>query len=754
MQTKLRISDNATPFGPRNAAWFFAAILLAAYFPILLGGQSLCYRDFGVMAIPTASYHRAALLNGELPLWNPYSNCGVPFLAQWGTMVLYPLSLIYVFLPMPWSLNFFCILHLWIGAMGLYFLARRWIVADWPALVAGAAFLCNGVTQSSLSWPNYTAALGLMPWVVLTVEGAWQSDRAAAIPRTLLAALITALQLLTGVPELSIFTWIVLGALWVHRLTRQRDQIRPLLARQTIIVIVAAGLCAAQLLPFFQLLHYSQRAPGFATEKWALPIWGWANFLAPRFHTFTTPEGTIFQYGQEFLSSTYLGGGILLLAGFGFARKNSRTVILGALALLAATLALGSSGLVYPGLVKVCPLLGIARYPVKFLFLLTFAVPLLAGFGARALGENWSIRRSRFLLGFLFLCGALALLTWINYAHPLPYDRIKELAFNSLQRGLLLLLFVATLAAGYSIAEPRRSIQLKYAALTILCLDGFMHLRQQNPTMAANFFQPDLWSQLQNFPKPEHGNGRVFITPPAEARFLQSSLPNLAPDLTGKRLAVWSHLNLLDHVPKVNGSATLQMRDEALIQNSLYSATNGARTSWLDFLNVTLQSSSNSPVEWQARAKAMPFITGGQKPIQEKQPNLGAPIPFAREVWLNPWEAEYEKFSPTPVNFSNIEIRTAELSFDAHTERPTVVVLPATWHPAWKADLTQPGKATVGVSVSKANLAFQAVRIPAGDSHVRMYYHDTLFRLGVGISLGTLLASVLIAWLKLKRPSP
>ena len=280
MQTKAAI--NRSPFDARNVAILLGLILGAAFFPILLGGQTLCYRDFGVMGIPTAAYHRAAILNGEFPLWNPYSNCGVPFFAQWGTMVLYPLSLLYVLLPMPWSLNFFCVLHLWVGGIGMYFLARRWVGKEWPSALAGVAFLSNGITQAALSWPNYTAALALIPWVVLTVEKAW-SERSHVARHVVLAIGLTAFQLLTGVPELAVLTWIVLGVFWLQRFIGSPHERNGLIFRQLTISGGAAGLCAAQLLPFFQLLEHSQRTPGFAAEKWALPIWGWANFLLPRF---------------------------------------------------------------------------------------------------------------------------------------------------------------------------------------------------------------------------------------------------------------------------------------------------------------------------------------------------------------------------------------------------------------------------------------------------------------------------------------
>src|SRR5947207_9522846 len=92
-----------------------ALLLLAAYPKVLLGFHSFVHRDYGVLAYPVIQYAHESFWRGELPLWNPLSNCGTPFLAQWGTMILYPFSLFYLLFPLPWSLGFFCLAHLFLG---------------------------------------------------------------------------------------------------------------------------------------------------------------------------------------------------------------------------------------------------------------------------------------------------------------------------------------------------------------------------------------------------------------------------------------------------------------------------------------------------------------------------------------------------------------------------------------------------------------------------------------------------------------
>src|SRR5439155_251351 len=80
-----------------------ALSIFAAYPEVLLGSQTFYYRDFGFFGYPLAYYHRESFWQGEIPLWNPLNNCGLPFLAQWNTLVLYPGSLFYLLFPLFWS---------------------------------------------------------------------------------------------------------------------------------------------------------------------------------------------------------------------------------------------------------------------------------------------------------------------------------------------------------------------------------------------------------------------------------------------------------------------------------------------------------------------------------------------------------------------------------------------------------------------------------------------------------------------------
>ena len=80
-------------FTPSRLAGLIALLLFALYPGVILGTHSFFFRDFGLFTYPVAYFTHESFWRGQVPLWNPLNNCGVPFLAQWNTSVCYPLSL-------------------------------------------------------------------------------------------------------------------------------------------------------------------------------------------------------------------------------------------------------------------------------------------------------------------------------------------------------------------------------------------------------------------------------------------------------------------------------------------------------------------------------------------------------------------------------------------------------------------------------------------------------------------------------------
>src|SRR4051812_3277659 len=196
---------------PGRFALILVALICAAFPDVVFGAKCFFFRDYSLFGYPLAHYNRENFWHGQVPLWNPLNNCGLPYVAQWNTMVFYPLSLIYLLLPLPWSLGWFCLLHLFLGGMGIYFLALRWTSNPLAAGLAGISFCFSGLAMSFLIWPNNIAAFGWLPWVLLLAQKAWNGGRIDLVK----AALAGATQMLSGAPEVILFTWMIAGTIWL-----------------------------------------------------------------------------------------------------------------------------------------------------------------------------------------------------------------------------------------------------------------------------------------------------------------------------------------------------------------------------------------------------------------------------------------------------------------------------------------------------------------------------------------------------------
>lgn len=713
-----------TSFGAGRLVLLVFAFLVAAYPDVIVGTNALVYRDFGIFGYPLANYHRESLLGGEIPLWNPLNNCGLPFLAQWNTMVFYPLSLIYVLLPMPWSLNYFCFLHVLLAAVGMYFLARRWTGNGFAATVAGLGYALNGLTLHSLMWPNNIAALAWLPWVVFVMERAWLEGGRSL----LLAALIAAVQMLSGAPEIIIFTWVIAGSLSIGCWVRHGAFVP---RRILMMGALACGLSAVQLLPFLDLAFHSQRDSSFASDAWSMPAWGVANFLVPLFRCTAARLGVFSQEEQQWTSSYYAGVGILALALCGFLTVHSARVWwLGLLLTVSLLLALGNNGFVYPLIKQVIPALGMVRFPVKFVVPVLFALPMLAAFAIARLG-NGSGRR--LLSGVIAaLLAGVAAIVFVGWKYPFPGDSWSSTWQSGVGRAVVLTLIGAAVIA-WCRAPNRRQNQLwAWLLLLLLGIDILTHAPRQNPTVAARAYGPVV--------APVKTEGRIMLQPSRKAFFGSASTDCPLRSYHGYRVVRLANCNLLDGVSKVDGFYSLYVGEENRLRSTLLEASDQVPTGLANFLAVTHTSTSDDLFGWTNRAGALPMISAGQSPIfatpSETLKALGSPRFDPRQVVYLPAEAKAAVGSCATNAAKVFSTRRSahEIEIDVRAEERSVVTIAQTHYHWWKAFIDDNR-----TSVWRANYAFQAVVVPPGHHRVRLVYEDWSFRAGAVWSVLTLI---------------
>ena len=772
------VSKTGNSIDPWFTPWRFAlllALLVFAAFPqVILGLETFVVRDYGFFAYPLAHFQQDCFRHGELPLWDPYNNCGVPFLAQWNTMPLYPPSLIYLLLPLQWSLSFFCLLHLWFAGFGMYFLARRWTGNSFAAAFAGVAFAFNGLTLNLLMWPSHIATLSWMPWVVLAVELAWREGGRKII----LAAFAGALQMLAGGPEIIFLTWILLLALWVQQFivgggdtsspalsTMGASQPRiAMLWRFPLVVALVIALAAVQLLPFLDLAAHSQRSAGYADTRWSMPGWGWVNFLVPMAFGMTRTEGIFFQNGQYWTSSYYLGISTLWLAVLAvWTVRDRRVWLLGAVALVALIFALGENTFIYPALRKIIPQFSLMTYPIKYVIFVALLAPLLAAF---ALAHQQNLRSEEkpafskrlVLVGAILLTLIAGILFWA-WRFPFSTDDVHATWLNGWSRAAFLILTGALLFFLTRESAPGLRRITPLILIFTAWLDVYTHEPAQNPTVPPTVYELNLaHAKLAMQPQPALGESRAMVTPKAAMDFISFALSDPKNNYLAKRLGYCANCNLLDAVPKVDGFFSLVPRESDGLISLLYGATNANFPRLNDFLGVSQITAPDEFFHWQPRRTFLPLVTAGQKPVflddagtlrALSQPDFDG----GKMVFLPP-EAKslVTVTSQTAARVLSSQFKAERADIEVEAAEPSLVVVAQTYYHNWRVYVDgQPAH------LLRANHAFQAIQVPAGRHYIRLAYEDLALQFGAAVSICMVVnCFIFLHWLRRRpfRPQP
>lgn len=677
--------------------WGIVAVVVAIWFwDVLLGVRSFYFRDFALFGYPLALEVKRSYLSGEIPFWNPYNNCGIPFLAQWNTMALYPGSLFCILLPMPWALNVFCVAHLVLGAFGMRRLLLKWTSDERAANLSGVLFAFNGFALCCLMWPNNVAAWGWMPWVVGACANGFRIDGKLSRRAMLIAGIVGAIQMLTGAPELIFFTWVIAGCVALAAGGFASG------AGVVMAGVMSCALCAAQLLPFFELYTRSHRAMGFDTGDWAMPGWGLAHFFVPRFGMDPTPHGVMMQRDQNWTSSYYVGALTIALAGFGLRQRIGAT--LGAVALGGLVLALGIGGLT------------LFRFPIKFVVPVLFALVALAGLGvARAKGKGLWI--------------AAGLVQAIILAIAIGAGSNTDIWLNAVARSV----FLWAGAWLISSANPLAAAILPF----VLIADLGSHLPWQNPTV-----EPEILTRAidRTVAAPKFGEGRAYHTKAAYQALRKSMADEPAGDVVLRREALSMNVNLIEPTPKLDGFYSMYSWREREFRLALYFSplTNTAPT--LDFLGVTMSSNPERPYAWDPHTNPLPIVTIGAAPKFVKEsavmPSMMDPrfdatqlAFFAEELKTN---AALAKLHAEPDARATVRsVSRHRIEADVSTDEPALAVMAQSYDPNWKASADG-----APLEVFIANYNFHGVVVPAGAKSLVFEYRNRWFQIGCGISLG------------------
>jgi hypothetical protein len=456
-----RTTDSSeTPVAlPRRAfAWAVATYALAALslgWPALAGQFLVNPRsDQYIAGFAFREFAAASLRAGEgFPLWNPYLFGGMPYVAAMHGDIFYPTFLLRMILPTDVAMTWGFIIHVFLAGLFTFIFLRSLGIGFFGSLIGGLAYMMSGNVAGLVS-PGHDGKLfisALLPLALFFVVRGVRDGRSWAWGAL---AITVGLGVLSPHPQLLQYMLLVAGSFGLFLAFADAGGgklARPVALRRlgasAAAVVLGFAIGAIQYLPVREYVPWSPRALGKPWElatSYSMPPEELVNFWVPQF------SGILDRYWGDnliHLHSEYLGVAVILLAALAFARGRppaSRKLLwfFTGVVIIATLWALGGYTPFYRLVYALVPGTKFFRAPSTMLYVISFAVAVLAAFGTeravhRDIGRRYLVGWAIAVLG-IGVIGAAGGLTnlAVSFAQPEQLDLVMANA-GALRGGAL-----------------------------------------------------------------------------------------------------------------------------------------------------------------------------------------------------------------------------------------------------------------------------------------------------------------------------
>jgi len=353
--------------------------------PVVADQASFKEGDFSGQFVAFAAYQYERVTDGEIPLWNPYNNGGLPFIADPQAAVFYPPRLLTIGLSALSggfsyaALQFEAIAHVLLYSLLMYAFLRRLLKDHHGSIYGafiGAVVAAYGGYISGYP-PLQLAVLESAIWLPLSALGILEGTRKRLhFPRIALAGFALGLTWLAGHSQTSWFaTYLMMGWL-AYRVYVQRLGWRDFFISLVFFGIVTLGVTAVTLLPGIEYLRLASRSDlGYPAKGNGFPLQDVLQFIFP---------GMVSVFSPLYVGIASL---LLIFAAVRYRLESSR-FWLGA-SVVSLLLSFGANTAFYPALYNFLPGLSFFRGQERAAVVIAFSLATSVGLGAAKIAA-WS----------------------------------------------------------------------------------------------------------------------------------------------------------------------------------------------------------------------------------------------------------------------------------------------------------------------------------------------------------------------------
>ena len=387
-------------------AAFWGRMLFCGRIPIVRDPGHL-YEDY-LSYIPALQCIRGMLGGGALPLWSPFSQAGTVLFADPQYAFTYPVGLACYLFSTRFHFVAVIAAHLALGAVSLYFLARRLRLSPPAAFVASATYGFSFPVVFSFLLINAAWPWHWLPLIMLLAVECL--DRGGRRPACALA-LVWGMQMFTYIQSTYVMLFLLAPFTVLYAFAGGGGEGRGGWAAARRLASIAAAVAGGTLLASALLV----------------PLWEYqaqVSYKAFSFEDaviFPLPAGHLIEsllsgrpwdshFAANWTTTFYVGaaGVVLALYSLAFSPRRKLAFLLAAVAAAGVALALGAQTPAYRLFYSWVP--GATRFhaPARFLWLLPVTLSLLAGLGMERLASGPRGAGDRLFFAAV-LCAVLAL---------------------------------------------------------------------------------------------------------------------------------------------------------------------------------------------------------------------------------------------------------------------------------------------------------------------------------------------------------
>ena len=224
---------------------FILFIFFVWFFREIFQGYLFYFSDLTYYFYPYRHYLVESVKSGYFPLWNPYIFAGYPFFATLQTWTLYPITVLFYFLPFDFAFNLSIIIHYPLAFLFTYLLCREFKMSRWASLISGFVFAFSGFLLSVLHMPTTLAPAAWLPLLIIFIRRAFLlKDFFNCSRNTIFSAFFLTLMFLGGEPTVLLATvlFVFFYICYDGFVRKKPDFLRNFLILSS--VVLSKGICA------------------------------------------------------------------------------------------------------------------------------------------------------------------------------------------------------------------------------------------------------------------------------------------------------------------------------------------------------------------------------------------------------------------------------------------------------------------------------------------------------------------------------